>query len=59
LLAGADVRLDPDTLDAVDALVPPGTTLNPADRGWTPPWIAARARRRLPLIRLNIEPGSG
>jgi aryl-alcohol dehydrogenase-like predicted oxidoreductase len=46
LLAGADVRLDPDTLDAVDALVPPGTTLNPADRGWTPPWMAARARRR-------------
>jgi aryl-alcohol dehydrogenase-like predicted oxidoreductase len=46
LLAGADVRLDPETLDAVDALVRPGTTLNPADRGWTPPWIAARARRR-------------
>ncbi len=33
LLQGVDVRLDVDTLDAIDAIVPPGTTLNPADRG--------------------------
>jgi len=26
--------------------VPPGTTLNPADVGWTPPGLQARNRRR-------------
>lgn len=46
LLPGAGVQLDAETLDAIDALVPPGTTLNPADRGWAPPWMAAPARRR-------------
>ena len=46
LLAGADVRLDTDTLDAIDAVVPPGTDLNPADRGWTPPGLASDQRRR-------------
>jgi aryl-alcohol dehydrogenase (NADP+) len=47
-LAAADLRLDADTLDAVDALVPPGTDLDAAcDSGWIPPWIAdARQRRR-------------
>jgi aryl-alcohol dehydrogenase-like predicted oxidoreductase len=46
LLAGADVRLDPETLDAIDAIVPPGTLLNEADRGWTGPWMEPQARRR-------------
>ena len=46
LLPGAGVRLDAETLDAIDALVPPATTLNPADRGWAPPWMAPPARRR-------------
>ncbi|HEY3210331.1 MAG TPA: aldo/keto reductase [Actinomycetota bacterium] len=46
LLLGMDVRLDDDTLDAIDGIVPPGTTLNPADRGWDPPWMAPEARRR-------------
>lgn len=45
LLAGADVRLDESTLDAIDAVVPPGTVLNEPDRGWDPPWMAAHARR--------------
>ena len=45
LLAGADVRLDADTLEAIDELVPPGTVLEPADRGWEPPWMAPEARR--------------
>ena len=45
LLAGADARLDTETLDAIDEIVPPGTTLNEADRGWTPPWMAKEARR--------------
>ena len=45
LLAGADVRLDADTLDAIDELVTPGTVLEPADRGWEPPWMEPEARR--------------
>ena len=46
LLAGSDIRLDPAALDAIDEIVPPGTTLNPADRGWDPPWMGREARRR-------------
>lgn len=46
LLAGADVRLDDDTLDAIDEVVPPGTTIDPADRGWDPPWMDRASRRR-------------
>ena len=46
VLAGADVRLDPETLDAIDGLVPPGTVLNQIDRGWVPPWFEPAARRR-------------
>jgi len=46
LLAGADVRLDGEILDAIDELVAPGTTLNEADRGWESPWMAPEARRR-------------
>ncbi|HEX5949249.1 MAG TPA: aldo/keto reductase [Actinomycetota bacterium] len=47
LLAGADVRLAPDVLDAIDDVVTPGTLLDEADRGWEPPWMAPDARRRL------------
>lgn len=49
LVAAADVVLDDDTLDAIDEAVPPGTDLNPADAGWTPPALldpALRRRRR-------------
>ena len=46
LLSGADVRLDEDTLDAIDDVVAPGTLIDEADRGWDPPWMAAAARRR-------------
>ncbi len=46
LLAGADLRLDADVLDAIDEVVPPGTLLDEADRGWEPPWMAAEARRQ-------------
>lgn len=35
LLALADVRLDADTLAAIDAVVAPGTVINPADAGYT------------------------
>ena len=46
LLAAADVRLDVATLDAIDAVVPPGADLNPADRGWVPPSLDPDHRRR-------------
>jgi aryl-alcohol dehydrogenase-like predicted oxidoreductase len=46
LLAGADVRLDEATLDAIDEIVPSGTLIEEADRGWQPPWMEAAARRR-------------
>jgi len=46
LLEGADVRLDPDTLDAIDELAPPGSVVFDFDRGWTPPWMEAASRRR-------------
>ncbi|MEX2555650.1 MAG: aldo/keto reductase [Actinomycetota bacterium] len=45
-LAGADLRLDDETLDAIDQIVPPGTVLEGSDRGWDPPWMAPEARRR-------------
>jgi aryl-alcohol dehydrogenase-like predicted oxidoreductase len=45
LLPSVDVRLDRDTLDAIDEIVAPGTTLNRPDRGWEPPWMAPVARR--------------
>jgi aryl-alcohol dehydrogenase-like predicted oxidoreductase len=46
LLAGADLRLQGQTLDAIDDLRPPGTTLEESDRGWEPPWMGREARRR-------------
>ncbi len=46
LLTAADVRLDADTLDAIDGIVAPGTNLNPADAGWESPALAVAARRR-------------
>jgi aryl-alcohol dehydrogenase-like predicted oxidoreductase len=48
LLAGADVRLDDSVLDRIDALVPPGTNVNPADAGYVPPSVAQAWRRRRP-----------
>jgi aryl-alcohol dehydrogenase-like predicted oxidoreductase len=35
-----------ETLDRIDRIVPPGTNVNPADAGWTPPGIADATRRR-------------
>ncbi|MGZ8620946.1 MAG: aldo/keto reductase [Actinomycetota bacterium] len=46
LLSAADVRLDEATLDAIDALVPPGTLVDENDRGFDPWWFTATARRR-------------
>lgn len=46
VLAGAAVRLDDDVLARIDALVPPGTDLNPRDAGYTPPDLDAAVLRR-------------
>jgi aryl-alcohol dehydrogenase-like predicted oxidoreductase len=45
LLAGADVKLDADTLDAIDDLVAPGEFIEQSDRGWEEPWMKPEARR--------------
>jgi aryl-alcohol dehydrogenase-like predicted oxidoreductase len=45
-LQAADLRLADTTLDAIDRIVPPGTTINAADAGWKTPWLDARWRRR-------------
>lgn len=45
ILAHADAELDGETLDAIDAIVPPGTVINPADLGWDLPWMTSSARR--------------
>ena len=44
-LAAAVVLTD-DVLDRIDEIVPPGTTLNPADNGWVNPFLQPTARRR-------------
>jgi aryl-alcohol dehydrogenase-like predicted oxidoreductase len=45
-LGAADVTLDDALLDRIDEIVPPGTSINPADAGWTNPALAPAARRR-------------
>jgi aryl-alcohol dehydrogenase-like predicted oxidoreductase len=45
-LSAADVQLSDDVLDRIDAIVPPGVTLNPVDAGWQNPALARSARRR-------------
>lgn len=45
-LAAAGLRLDPEVLDAIDEIVPPGVNVNPADSGWENPALDPAARRR-------------
>ncbi len=45
-LDAGDVVLGDAVLDRIDEIVPPGTTLNPGDRGWTPPALENAALRR-------------
>ncbi|HEV3449760.1 MAG TPA: aldo/keto reductase [Acidimicrobiia bacterium] len=44
-LAGHDLRLDESTLDAIDAVVPPGTDIGDGDP-WRPPGLSRSSRRR-------------
>jgi aryl-alcohol dehydrogenase-like predicted oxidoreductase len=45
-LGAADVVLTSEILDKIDEIVPPGTTLNPPDRGYEPPALTDPALRR-------------
>ena len=45
-LAAADVVLDEAVLDRIDDIVPPGTTINPADNSFQNPALQPAARRR-------------
>jgi aryl-alcohol dehydrogenase-like predicted oxidoreductase len=45
-LAAADVVLDKAVLDRIDEIVPPGTTINPADNSFNNPALEPAARQR-------------
>jgi aryl-alcohol dehydrogenase-like predicted oxidoreductase len=46
-LTAPDVRLEPAVLDRIDAIVAPGTNVNPEDAGWAPAALTdSRLRRR-------------
>ena len=45
-LAATDVVLDKAVLDRIDDIVPPGTTINPADNSFNNPALEPAARRR-------------
>jgi aryl-alcohol dehydrogenase-like predicted oxidoreductase len=46
-LGAMDLELSADVLDRIDEIVPPGSSMNPADRGYdTPPLTDASLRRR-------------
>jgi hypothetical protein len=46
-LEAAELTLEPEVLDAIDEIVPPGTNLNASDAGWESPALSQpRLRRR-------------
>ncbi len=49
LLAGAEVRLTDEILDAIDAIVPPGTETGPLEANYQTPAIKTAGLRRRPL----------
>lgn len=50
LMGAADVSISNEGLDRIDEIVPPGTTLNPADNGYEPLWLRPWERRRPPRV---------
>ena len=56
LLAGADVVLSDEVLDAIDAIVPPGATLSRDDDGYVAPEIASAQLRRRAISSAAHEP---
>ena len=45
-LGAADLELTDDLLDEIDAIVPPGVTISPADQGFQNPALEPSVRRR-------------
>ena len=45
-LGAAELTLPGDVLDRIDEIVPPGTTISDADRGYVPPALRQRELRR-------------
>ena len=45
-LPAADLVLSDEVLDAIDAIVPPGTNVRAEDAGYAPPWLADASQRR-------------
>src|SRR5690606_29207749 len=58
-LDAPSVVLDDDLLDAIDAIVPPGVTLNPADAGYAPPSLTDPRRRRTVVPAGTATVGAG
>jgi len=56
LLAGADVTLADDVLDAIDRVVAPGTTVSRDDDGYVAPEISDPRLRRRPAAKPMHEP---
>ncbi|HEX2053193.1 MAG TPA: aldo/keto reductase [Actinomycetota bacterium] len=48
-LSAGEIKIPQDVLDRIDEIVPPGTTLNPADNGYDPVWILQPQYRRRSL----------
>jgi aryl-alcohol dehydrogenase-like predicted oxidoreductase len=48
VLGAPPVELSDEILDEIDGIVAPGTTLDPSDRGWTPPALTDSVLRRRP-----------
>lgn len=48
VLSATELRLSTDILDSIDQIVPPGTTVNDADRGYLPPALTDPSLRRRP-----------
>jgi aryl-alcohol dehydrogenase-like predicted oxidoreductase len=45
-IGAADITLSDDVLDKIDEIVPPGTTISSADRGYLPPALTDKFLRR-------------
>ncbi|HEY3955859.1 MAG TPA: aldo/keto reductase [Streptosporangiaceae bacterium] len=59
LLDGASLALDDETLDRIDAIVPPGTNLYQPDGVWAPPALVDAALRRRPPAERAAAQGGG
>jgi aryl-alcohol dehydrogenase-like predicted oxidoreductase len=45
-LPALQTALADELLDRIDEIVPPGTNVNPSERGWDPPWLLDSSLRR-------------